>query len=64
MNTPIERPSKQKSVDWLAVKLLYAQDHTINYADVASMFDVSLKQIKKHGARENFVASRRGCPIL
>ncbi|HUD06435.1 MAG TPA: hypothetical protein VMR34_00965 [Candidatus Saccharimonadales bacterium] len=59
MNTLIERPNKQKSVDWLAIKLLYTENHRISYSDIAEMFGVSLKQVKKHGARENFVESRQ-----
>ena len=59
MNTLLERPDKQKSVDWLAVKLLYAENHRMSYNDIAQMFNVSLKQVKKHGAREHFVQSRQ-----
>jgi hypothetical protein len=57
MNKLIEQPHKK--ADWLQAKLVYIENPNLSYADIARMFGVSLKQVKKHGAKNNFVEGRQ-----
>ena len=57
-NEPVSTNNKP-STDWMAAKLLYIKDYRITYKDIANKFGVSLKQVKKHGARENWTIGRQ-----
>ena len=60
MNTILEPPVKEKnSVDWFKAKMLYVENNTYSYSDIAKMFEVSLKQVKKHGSRDEWVGVRQ-----
>jgi len=60
MYSALEPPVKTKnSVDWFKAKMLYVEDNTVSYSDIAQMFDVSLKSVKKHGSRDEWVGVRQ-----
>ena len=46
-------------VDWLEAKTLYLTDHKLSYQDIADKYGVSLKQVKKWGARQQWREGRQ-----
>jgi transposase len=56
---PIDTTFTPMKVDWLEAKTLYLTDHKLSYRDIANKYDVSLKQVKKWGARGNWTAGRQ-----
>lgn len=46
-------------VDWLEAKSLYVADRKLTYQDIADKYGVSLKQVKKWGARERWREGRQ-----
>jgi hypothetical protein len=46
-------------VDWLEAKSLYLTDHKLSYRDIADKYGVSLKQVKKWGARQQWREGRK-----
>jgi hypothetical protein len=46
-------------VDWTEVRRHYLTHPTSSYLDLSKKFDVSLKQVKKHGSRDSWVESRQ-----
>ncbi len=45
---------KSSKIDWLEAKSLYLTDRTLTYRDIAEKYKVSLKQVKKWGARDGW----------
>ena len=39
--------------------MLYVENNTYSYWEIANIFDVSLKQVKKHGSRDEWVGVRQ-----
>jgi hypothetical protein len=56
---PVELDFKPMKVDWLEAKSLYLTDHKLSYRDIATKYGVSLKQVKKWGARDSWTAGRQ-----
>jgi uncharacterized protein YdbL (DUF1318 family) len=46
-------------VDWLEAKTLYLADNKLTYQDIANKYGVSLKQVKKWGARQQWRDGRQ-----
>jgi len=46
-------------VDWLGAKFTYLENPNFSYTDIARMFGVSLKQVKRHGSNEEWVEGRQ-----
>lgn len=46
-------------VDWLEAKSLYIADRKLTYQDIADKYGVSLKQVKKWGARQQWREGRQ-----
>lgn len=46
-------------VDWTEVRKHYLTNPTSSYRDLSEKFNVSLKQVKKHGARDSWVEGRQ-----
>jgi transposase len=56
---PMDTEFVPMKVDWLEAKTLYLTDHKLSYRDIAHKYGVSLKQVKKWGARDNWTAGRQ-----
>jgi transposase len=56
---PVELDFKPMKVDWLEAKSLYLTDHNLSYRDIADKYGVSLKQVKKWGARQQWREGRQ-----
>jgi hypothetical protein len=56
---PVELDFKPMKVDWLEAKSLYLTDHKLSYRDIADKYGVSLKQVKKWGARQQWHEGRQ-----
>ncbi|MGH7241446.1 MAG: phage terminase small subunit-related protein [Candidatus Saccharimonadales bacterium] len=56
---PVELDFKPMKVDWLEAKSLYLTDHKLSYRDIATKYGVSLKQVKKWGARQQWREGRQ-----
>jgi hypothetical protein len=54
---PLDFPSTK--VDWLEAKSLYVTEPKLSYTDIANKYGVSLKQVKKHGSRDDWVGGRQ-----
>jgi|SRR5579862_3392972 len=48
---------KQK-IDWIQAKMLYLQDNTLSYADIAQLFGVSTRQVERRGKEEDWSGCR------
>ncbi len=62
VNSQPEEVSTEPSyikVDWLEAKSEYLIDRTLTYRDISEKYKVSLKQVKKHGARDNWSEGRQ-----
>lgn len=47
------------NIDWVDLKSEYIGTPNVSYADIAHEHNVSLKTVKKHGAKEEWVAERQ-----
>ena len=56
---PMDLDFKPKKVNWLEAKSLYLTDHKLSYGDIATKYSVSLKQVKKWGARQQWRKGRQ-----
>jgi hypothetical protein len=56
---PMDLDFKPMKVDWLEAKSLYLTDHKLSYGDIATKYGVSLKQVKKWGARQQWREGRQ-----
>jgi Tfp pilus assembly major pilin PilA len=56
---PMDLDFKPMKVDWLEAKSLYLTDHKLSYGDIATKYGVSLKQVKKWGARQQWRDGRQ-----
>jgi len=56
---PVDMEFTPMKVDWLEAKTLYLTDHKLSYRDIADKYGVSLKQVKKWGARDNWTTGRQ-----
>jgi hypothetical protein len=52
-------PSRQVKLDWTEVNKYYLANPTSSYRDLSERFNVSLKQVKKHGTRQGFARGRQ-----
>ena len=59
MDSVLNQPAKNKSIDWLQAKMMYVQNNTLSYADVAKRFGVSTRQVQRRGSDENWVECRQ-----
>lgn len=55
---PMELDLKPMKIDWLEAKSLYLADRKLTYRDIAEKYKVSLKQVKKWGARDGWREGR------
>lgn len=56
---PMDTEYVPTKVDWLEAKELYLADHKLTYRDIADKYGVSLKQVKKWGARQQWREGRQ-----
>jgi len=56
---PVDIEFTPMKVDWLEAKTLYLTDHKLSYRDIADKYGVSLKQVKKWGARQQWREGRQ-----
>jgi uncharacterized protein YdbL (DUF1318 family) len=56
---PMDTTFIPMKVDWLGAKELYLTDHKLTYQDIADKYGVSLKQVKKWGARQQWREGRQ-----
>lgn len=56
---PMDTTFTPMKVDWLEAKTLYLTDHKLSYRDIADKYGVSLKQVKKWGARQQWCEGRQ-----
>lgn len=56
---PMDTEYVPTKVDWLEAKELYLTDHKLTYQDIANKYGVSLKQVKKWGARQQWREGRQ-----
>ena len=56
---PMDTTFTPMKVDWLEAKSLYLTDHKLTYQDIADKYGVSLKQVKKWGARQHWREGRQ-----
>lgn len=56
---PMNTTFTPMKVDWLEAKTLYLTDHKLSYQDIANKYGVSLKQVKKWGARQQWRQGRQ-----
>lgn len=56
---PMDTEFVPMKVDWLEAKSLYVADRKLTYKDIANKYGVSLKQVKKWGARERWQEGRQ-----
>lgn len=57
MQAILDKP-KQKT-DWLQAKMLYLQDNTLSYVDIAYLFGVSTRQVERRGKEEDWSGCRQ-----
>ena len=57
--TTLDNSLKQKPIDWLQAKMMYVQNNTMSYADIAKRFGVSTRQVQRRGSEENWVECRQ-----
>lgn len=55
--------SEPKKADWLAAKSMYVENHTLSYADIARIFGVSHRQVKRHGVAEEWTQCRHSVTV-
>jgi len=56
---PMDTEFVPMKVDWVEAKSLYVSDPKLTYKDIAQKYSVSLKQVKKWGAREQWSVGRQ-----
>ena len=56
---PMDTEFTPMKVDWLEAETLYLTDHKLSYRDIADKYGVSLKQVKKWGARQQWREGRQ-----
>lgn len=56
---PMDTKYMPTKIDWLEAKELYLTDRKLTYQDIANKYGVSLKQVKKWGARQNWREGRQ-----
>ena len=56
---PMDTTFTPMKVDWLEAKTLYLTDNKLSYRDISDKYGVSLKQVKKWGARQQWREGRQ-----
>lgn len=59
MQATLEKPTAKPKADWLQAKMLYLQDSTLSYADIAEKFGVSTRQVERRGKEEDWPGCRQ-----